>query len=234
MTLADVETRVRNYLGPDTVEAPYSQADIWTFVNEAHHEYVARFTNSWKYGTIMNTSDQAFLMGDDVDGQWIECEGVDAWDNVTVDPSTGQPVYVPLRRASEGQVLFMTRSRGDVGRPNTYSLALRDNNPFATRTRFRCRVYPIPDGSYRYRPRIRTFPQTELYQAANPLLNMDDEQGEQLSAMVAARMAETFGYAIRDIAALTRFLPDTLAAELDIANARSWPFSTPRGVETVQ
>lgn len=230
MTLANVETRVLNFLGADTADTPWTQAQTYLMINEAYHEYIARFTNAWILGATVSNSAASFVMGVTADGQWIECETLEVWDGLTTDPSTGLAVYKPLKHRNEGEVLFMARSEGASGPPEIYSLALRNRSISATRSQFTVRVYPIPNATFTYRPRVRTWPTADLVAGDNILQQMDDEQGEQLAAIVAARMGLVMKYPPETVKKMLDRLPNQVKAEWDISNTLNWPFSVPRKV----
>lgn len=235
MTLGDVETRVLNFLGSDTVERPTeTQAERYAMINEAYVGYIAMNTSAWITSQTATPAagSASFVMGNSLDGQWIECETLEVWDNVTLDPDTGLAVYRPLKHRNEGEILFLTRSQGAVGPPRLYSLALRNRSLSATRSQFTVRVYPTPDlaTSYTYRARIRAWPTTQLTVAGDILQQMDDEQAEMLAVQVAARIASVEGYQSEHIQAMIERLPDHIRAEFDINDILNWPFSEPRRI----
>ena len=231
-TLAQVETKVLNFLAAEAaVEPVIAQADTWAMTNECYLEYIARFTNAWITSATGAGATPSVLMGSTTDGQWIDCENAEVWDGATLDPDTGLAVYTPLKRRTEGQILYVTRTEGATGRPRLYSLALRNRSLTVTRSQFILRVYPIPNATFTYRCRIRAMPTAELVAGGDVLAQIDDEQAEQIAAWTAARMATTLGgYSNDHVQKIADLLPPQLRAELDLIDSLAWPWSEPRRV----
>lgn len=229
MTTQQIEDRIRYFLGADTTDPGVSQSDLYAILNDCYFEYWARYTRAWSVTASVSSGLSHFLMGSGDTAQWADCEGLEAWDGSTTDPDTLLAVYRPLKRFTEGQILSSIRSVGKTGPPENYSLSLKSRSLSASTSVFNVRVYPIPDGLYHYRARVRFWP-SDLEQVGDVPEHMDEVQDEQLVLWTAYRIGVMRGYPERVLKRIAALLPPRLAAEMDLQDDRDWPLGPSRGI----
>lgn len=225
MTFDDVRNRFAKFmLTDDTTDPPISTTDRDSLINEAYLEYLARFTNVFRGGNLVDygytnpiTWQQPLvsaLIGIAADGQWIECETVE----YTVDTLN----YTPLKRVDFFTILQLVSTEGATApAPELYGISLKDRNLITGRSRFLITTYPSHFNiNGKIRARIRSWP-ADLANGADVLL-ADGIQGDYIARIAAMRAGLTLGYGIQWLRNLAAPLPRELQKRLDLDRYDAW------------
>ena len=225
MTFATMQGRFQKFmLTVDTIEMPLTTAEQDALINEALIEYYARFGSVFVYGAdSLGVSSNVVTLGG-FTGQVIEIEQVELKSGAS---------YIPLKRATPGQLLFLAASEGATGPPEEYAVSLQAQSLSLNSTEVLLIVYPIPDASYTVRARGRVH-LLDLV-AAGDIPPIDDPQADQVCRIAAGRAGLTLGYPREWFDALYAPLPNQIRKELQVDDrARSSASSEPIRVgETV-
>lgn len=221
MTFAALRTRFAQFLrSADATDPVISTTDRDTVLNEAFHFYWALYGSSFFYTADRSGSGNTIAFGVAGDNQWIELE--------QFERKVGTE-YMPLKRQTIGQVLALARGEGATGAPEIYGPSLRSRTLSTTTSQFVIAVYPIPDQSYTYRARIRTW-QSDLVNAGEVISSLSDPQADYIARLAAFGAGALLGYGDAWAASVLAPLPDAVRREFALDDYNRWPISTPRRI----
>ena len=220
-TLATMRTRFAQFLrSADTTDPPISTTDRDTALNEAFHFYWAMYGIGFFYTADKTSAVSTLVMGVAADNQWIEME--------QFERKSGTD-YIPLKRQTIGQVLALARGEGATGAPEVYGASLRSRTLLTATSLLMFAVYPVPDQSYTYRARIRSF-QADLVNAGDIVSSLTDVQVDYIARLAAANVGEVLGYGENWAAAVRAPFEDAVNRELAVDDYNRWPISPPRRI----
>jgi hypothetical protein len=199
-----------------------SAADRDSQLNATYLEFYARFADTFVYTADYTRSTNVFPIGLAAERQWIELEGLEV--------KSGSD-YLPLKRGTFGDMLFLAASEGATAAlPTEYGLASQSRNLITNQSLFSVSVYPVPTGSFIIRGRIKTFP-AEL-SAGGDQLSLDEEHGDHVARLAAARAGLLLGYPPEWFSDLLAPFSDYARRELKLDEFRRWSRSLePRRLE---